>query len=66
MLKGRKTGIDLTEEGSMLVQLLVALVGEAVFGAITARHRGFQAEMERCVEQGPVAPLRKTPLSPER
>ena len=58
--------LNLTEEESMLVQLLVALVGEAVFGAITARHRGFQAEMERCVEEGSVAPLRKAPPSPER
>ena len=66
MLKSRDTGIDLTGEDSMLVQLLVALVGEAVFGAITARHRRYQAEMERCLEQGSLTPLGKTPPSPER
>lgn len=38
----------------MIVQLLVALVGDAIFGAITARHRGFQAEMERCLEEGTI------------
>ena len=50
----------------MLVRLLVALVGEAVFGAITARHRGFQAEMERYLEDRPFAPIAETPPPPTR
>jgi len=66
MLKSRQTGIDLEEEASMLVRLLVALVGEAVFGAITARHRGFQAEMERYLEDRPFVPIAETPPPPTR
>ena len=36
----------------MLVQILVALAGEAIFEAINARHRGFRTEMERYLEDG--------------
>jgi hypothetical protein len=49
----------------MLVQLLMAFLGEAVFGAISARHRGFRAEMERYLEEGSVSPG-KTPGPPTR
>jgi hypothetical protein len=49
----------------MLVQLLLAFLGDTVFGAIAARHRRLQAEMERTVEQGAVPPGR-TPAPPTR
>jgi len=55
----------LDEEDRMLVQLLLALVGEVVFGAIKSRHRGFQAEMERYLEAGAVPPG-KSPAPPPR
>ena len=66
MLEGRQTGIDLKEEDPMLVRLLVALVGETIFGAITARHRGFQAEMERYLETGPFRSPGTPPPPPSR
>lgn len=50
----------------MLVQLLAALVGETIFGAITARHRAFHAEMERYLEKGSFLPLGETPSPPAR
>jgi hypothetical protein len=50
----------------MLVHLLAALLGETVFGAITARHRAFQAEMERYLEEGSSIRLGKTPAPPAR
>ena len=52
MLLSGTTAIVREGEDSMLLRLLMVIVGEAVFGRITARHRGFQAEMERCLEQG--------------
>jgi len=64
MLDLREVGIDFTEEDPMLVQLLLALVGEAVFGAINARHRGFRAEMERYLDEGSI--VRRGPHSPAR
>jgi hypothetical protein len=45
----------------MLVQLLLAFLGETVFGAISARHRGFRAEMERYLEEDSVPPAKSTP-----
>jgi len=50
----------------MLVRLLVALVGDAVFGAITAHHREFRTEVERYIDQGPFASLAKTAPPPTR
>jgi hypothetical protein len=50
----------------MLVQLLVTLVSETVFGAITARHRAFQAEMERYLEKGSFLPIGKSSSPPAR
>jgi hypothetical protein len=55
----------------MLVQLLMAFLGETVFGAIAARHRGFRAEMERYLEEGSVVSSGKissgkTPTRPAR
>jgi hypothetical protein len=64
MLDSRETGIDLNEEESMLVQLLVALIGEAIFGAVTARHHAFRAEMERRLEGRPAVRVDKTPPPP--
>jgi len=46
----------------MLVQLLAALVGDAIFGEITSRHRRFHAEMMQYLEtRGFVRPGETTP-----
>jgi hypothetical protein len=44
----------------MLVQLLAALVGDAIFGAITSRHRRFQAEMLQYLETREFVPTSET------
>jgi hypothetical protein len=62
MLISRDIALDLSGEGSMLVQLLAALVGDAVFGSITSRQRRFNAEMLRYLEaRGLVPPSDPTP-----
>jgi hypothetical protein len=50
----------------MLVQLLAALMGDAVFGAVTACRREFLAEMERYFEERRFVPLAKIPVPPAR
>jgi hypothetical protein len=62
MLKSREIPLDLNGEGSMLVQLLTALLGDVVFGSITSRHRRFHAEMLRYLEARERIPPGKPPL----
>jgi len=46
----------------MLVQLLAALVGDAIFGEITSKNRRFQTDMLRYLEtRGFVAPDETAP-----
>jgi hypothetical protein len=62
MLAARSVAVDPDEEGGMLAQILAALVGDVIFGAITARHRGFRDDMQRYLEaQGLVEPPTTTP-----
>jgi len=56
----REIVLDLSEEGPMLVQLLVAFFGDAVFGAITSRHRRLQAEMLQYLEAREFVPPSET------
>jgi hypothetical protein len=66
MLAPRSVVVDLEEEGAMLAQILAALVGDVIFGAVTARHRCFQDDMQRYLEgQGLVEPP-TTPPPPSR
>ncbi len=44
----------------MLVQLLVTFFGDAVFGAITSRHRRLQAEMLQYLEAREFVPPSET------
>jgi hypothetical protein len=44
----------------MLVQLLAALFGDALFGAITSRHRRLQAEMLEYLETREFVPPSET------
>lgn len=44
----------------MLLQLLAALIGDTVFGAITSRHRRLHAEMLQYLETREFVPPGKT------